>query len=221
MTPTLPFLYEDNHVLVVHKPAGMLSQGDLSGDLDVLTAAKQIIKERDQKPGNVFLGLVHRLDRPVGGVMVTAKTSKGAARLSAQFRERSTTKIYWAVVQGRPELPEAELCHRLEKDSSTRITKVVDGTRGKEARLRYRVLQSEPDRSLLEVQLITGLAHQIRAQLSAAGHPIAGDRKYGATLPYASGIIALYAKSICFSHPVTKEPVTVEAPLPPNWPFSR
>lgn len=221
MTLSLPFLYEDNHVLVVHKPAGMLSQGDLSGDLDVLTAAKQILKDRDNKPGNVFLGLVHRLDRPVGGVMVTAKTSKGAARLSLQFRERSTTKIYWAVVQGAPIRPEAELCHRLEKDAATRITKVVTGNRGKEARLRYRVLQSVKDRSLLEVQLITGLSHQIRAQLSAEGHPIAGDKKYGASLPYAPGVIALHAKSICFMHPVTKESVTVEAALPDNWPFPK
>ena len=214
----LPFLYEDNHVLAVCKPFGMLSQGDLTGDLDVLTVAKQIIKSRDQKTGNVFLGLVHRLDRPVGGAMLVAKTSKAAARLSAQFRERSTEKIYWAVVQGCPAASEAELCHRLQKDSATRITRVT-ASGGKEARLRYRVQKTAADRTLLEVQLITGLSHQIRAQLSAIGHPIVGDRKYGATLPYVPGSVGLFSKSIRFDHPTRKAPVTVEATIPSNWPF--
>ena len=214
----LPFLFEDNHVLAVCKPFGMLSQGDLTGDLDVLTVAKQIIKTRDQKPGNVFLGLVHRLDRPVGGAMLVAKTSKAAARLSAQFRERSTEKIYWAVVTGCPAAPEAELCHRLQKDSATRVTRVV-ASGGKEARLRYRVLETAEDRSLLEVRLITGLSHQIRAQLCTIGHSIVGDRKYGATLSYVQGAVALFSKSIRFDHPTKKMPVTVEATIPSNWPF--
>ena len=219
MTGALPVLFEDNHVLVVEKPAGMLSQGDLSGDLDVLTVVKQFIKTRDRKPGNVYLGLVHRLDRPVGGVMVTAKTSKAAARLSAQFRERSCEKIYHAVVSGTPEPVERELRHRLEKDRATRVTRVVTGDRGKEARLRFRVLETANDRSLLEVHLITGLSHQIRVQLAASGHPIAGDKKYGATLPYKPGVIALFAAAIRFAHPVSKEPITVTARVPNDWPF--
>lgn len=210
----LPFLYEDNHVLVVNKPSGMLSQADLTGDLDVLTAAKQIIKQRDNKPGNVFLGLVHRLDRPVSGVMVIAKTSKGASRLSLQFRERTTVKNYWARVEGIPKPTKSELRHRLEKNPATRVTRAVSGTRGKEARLRYRVLNVDEDTALLEVTLITGLSHQIRAQLSAVGHPIVGDKKYGARRPFCPGAIALMSKSITFSHPTQKELLTISADLP-------
>ena len=213
----LPFLYEDNHLLVVNKPAGMLSQGDLSGDLDVLSAAKQIIKQRDNKPGNVFLGPVHRLDRPVSGVLLTAKTSKCASRLSSQFRERTMTKIYWALVEGMPKPAETELCHRLEKDPATRITRVVSGARGKEARLRYRVLKAFEDTALLEVVLITGLSHQIRVQLSAEGHPVVGDRKYGSGRPFHPGAVALMSKSITFSHPTKKEPLTISADLPDSW----
>jgi 23S rRNA pseudouridine1911/1915/1917 synthase len=212
----LPFLYEDNHVLVVNKPSGMLSQGDLTGDLDVLTAAKQIIKQRDDKPGNVFLGLVHRLDRPVSGVMLLAKTSKCASRLSLQFRERTTTKIYWARVEGVPDATQGELRHRLGKDPKTRITRAVSGAQGKEARLRYRVLDTQSDTSLLEVTLITGLSHQIRAQLSALGHPVVGDKKYGSRHPFRPGAIALMSKSITFSHPTKKETITVCADLPDN-----
>ncbi len=177
----LPILYEDNHILAVAKPAGLLSQGDLSGDLDVLTVVKQMIKTRDQKPGNVYLGLVHRLDRPVGGVMVLAKTSKAAGRLSSQFRERTTQKIYHAVVEGRMSTPQAELTHRLAKDRKSRVTKVVPPhLDGKIAKLSYEVVDADNGLSLLSVRLITGLSHQIRVQLSAIGHPIVGDRKYGA-----------------------------------------
>jgi 23S rRNA pseudouridine1911/1915/1917 synthase len=210
----LPFLFEDNHVLVVNKPAGLLSQADLTGDLDVLTIAKQIIKQRDNKPGNVFLGLVHRLDRPVGGVMVLAKTSKCAARLSSQFRERTCEKIYLAMVEGAPKQAEAELCHRLEKDHATRITRAVREPRGREARLRYRVLRLDSERALLEVTLITGLSHQIRAQLAAEDCPIVGDRKYGSKIALGPGNIALFAKSILFQHPTKKNTIFVEADLP-------
>ncbi len=221
MIPSLRILFEDNHVLVVEKPAGMLSQGDLTGDLDVLTLAREIIKTRDRKPGNVFLGLVHRLDRPVGGVMVVAKTSKAAGRLSGQFRERRTRKIYRTVVSGCPTPAEAPLRHRLKKDRAARITRVVGEGEGKPAELRYRVLETRDDRSLLEVELITGLSHQIRAQLSAIGHPIVGDRKYGSRIPYVPGRIALYAQSITFDHPVRREPVTVTADPPNGWPFEQ
>jgi 23S rRNA pseudouridine1911/1915/1917 synthase len=210
----LPFLFEDNHFLIVNKPFGMLSQSDLTGDLDVLTVAKQIIKQRDNKPGNVFIGLVHRLDRPVGGVMVLAKTSKCAARLSEQFRERSLKKIYWAKVEGVPSRAEAELCHRLLKDPKSRVTKAVEAPRGKEARLFYRVLSAKDGFSLLEVTLITGLSHQIRAQLSLEGHPVVGDRKYGSSSPCAPGVVALFSKSVSFVHPTNKTAIFQEADPP-------
>ncbi|MCP4678831.1 MAG: RluA family pseudouridine synthase [Deltaproteobacteria bacterium] len=216
----LPFLYEDNHVLAVDKPAGMLSQGDLTGDLDVLTLAKEIIRQRDKKPGNVYLGLVHRLDRPVGGAMVIAKTSKAAGRLSKQFRERSTKKIYRAVVQGTPELSEANLQHRLYKDRARRVTRVVGPDKdGKDGELRYYVMESRTGKSLVEVRLITGLPHQIRAQLSAIGHPVLGDRKYGAQRPLPAGNIALFSSSLTFIHPVKNEPMTISAVPPDNWPW--
>jgi 23S rRNA pseudouridine1911/1915/1917 synthase len=222
MLPELGILFEDNHVLVVDKPPGMLSQGDLTGDLDVLTLARQIIKQRDEKPGNVFLGLVHRLDRPVGGAMVLAKTSKAAGRLSKQFRERDTEKIYLAVVEGEPRQKEGQLMHRLQKDRAARITRVVEeGEPGKPAELVYRVKGFEERKSLLEVELITGLSHQIRAQLAAIGHPVLGDRKYGSTVLFKPGRIALFARSITFRHPTKKTPVTVTAELPADWPFER
>jgi 23S rRNA pseudouridine1911/1915/1917 synthase len=213
-------LYEDNHVLAIDKPAGMLSQADLSGDLDVLTAAKELLKRRDGKPGNVYLGLVHRLDRPVSGAMLLAKTSKAAGRLSAQFRERETEKLYRAVVAGSPEADAGELTHNLQKDTAARVTRVI-AKGGKVARLRYRVLERRESASLLELELLTGLPHQIRAQLAAKGFPILGDRKYGAPshLPSGPGAIALYSRSIAFRHTVRDELVTVEAPPPPHWPW--
>jgi len=213
-------LFEDNHVLAIDKPAGMLSQGDLSGDLDVLTAVKELLKRRDGKPGNVYLGLVHRLDRPVAGAMLLAKTSKAAGRLSRQFRERETVKLYRAVTAGAPATDEAELVHNLEKDAATRVTRIVAGG-GKVARLRYRVLERREATALLEVELLTGLPHQIRVQLAATGCPILGDRKYGAPshLPSGPGAIALYSRSISFAHPVRDERLTIEAPPPPHWPW--
>ncbi len=220
MQNTLEFLYEDNHMLAVYKPAGMLSQGDLTGDLDLLTLAKEIIKRRDHKPGNVYLGLVHRLDRPVAGAMIVAKTSKAAGRLSKQFRERSTKKIYRAVVEGCPRQDRATLTHRMQKDRARRMSRIVGPhEQGKDAVLHYRVLKSGPDTSLVEVELVTGLSHQIRVQLSTMGCPILGDRKYGSTLVGGNGTIALYAHSISFRHPVKNEPITIVAGPPPNWPW--
>jgi 23S rRNA pseudouridine1911/1915/1917 synthase len=216
----VPILYEDNHLLVIDKPAGMLSQADLSGDVDVLTTIKELIRRRDGKPGNVYLGLVHRLDRPVAGAMLLAKTSKAAARLSRQFREREPAKLYRAVVAGSPEADAGELTHKLEKDQSARVTRVI-AIGGKIGRLRYRVLARRSASALLEVELLTGLPHQIRAQLAAIGCPILGDRKYGAPahLDRGPGVIALYSRSIAFRHPVRDEIVTVEAPPPPHWPW--
>ncbi len=214
-SPRLPILLEDNHLLVIDKPFGLLSQADLSGDLDVLTVAKAMIKHRDQKPGNVFLGLVHRLDRPVGGVMVLAKTSKAAGRLSAQFRDRQTKKIYRATVAGALQPDEQTLRHFLVKDRASRITRAVGSAeQGKRAELRYRVLRRSAGRSLVEVELITGLSHQIRVQLSAVGHPIIGDRKYGSTERAAPGRIDLFAHSLTFLHPIRRQPITVVAEPP-------
>jgi 23S rRNA pseudouridine1911/1915/1917 synthase len=216
----IPILYEDNHVLAIDKPAGLLSQADLSGDLDVLTAVKELLKRRDGKPGNVYLGLVHRLDRPVSGAMLLAKTSKAASRLSRQFRERETEKRYRAAVAGAPPADAAELVHSLAKDPAARVTRIVP-TGGKVARLAYRVLERRDSTSLLEVALLTGLPHQIRAQLAAIGCPVLGDRKYGAPshLRSGPGAIALYSRSISFRHPVRAETVTIEAPPPPHWPW--
>lgn len=221
LLPKLPFLYEDNHVLGVDKPPGILSQGDLTGDVDVLSLAKRLIKKRDDKPGKVYLGLVHRLDRPVGGAMIIAKTSKAAARLSRQFRERSTQKVYRAVVQGNP--PDGgDLEHALLKDRAARVTRVVSPqTQGaKVARLSYKVIERRGDRALVEVDLYTGLPHQIRVQLAAVGHPIAGDRKYGSRIsPEKAGTIALYSLRIAFAHPVGKHEVVVTADPPDSFPW--
>jgi len=216
----LLILYEDNHLIAIHKPAGLLSQGDLSGDLDVLTVVKQMIKDRDNKPGNVFLGLVHRLDRPAGGTMLLAKTSKAASRLSAQFRARETRKIYRAVVHGKPRHETANLEHLLQKDKASLVTKVVSSN-GKQAHLAYKVLDSRAGQSLLEIDLKTGLSHQIRAQLSHVGHPILGDRKYKSRqyLKTGPGIIALYSRSIEFAHPVKKSRLLIETTNPDWWPW--
>ena len=224
MVPHLPteprILYEDNHLIAIEKPAGMLSQADLSGDLDVLSMVKGFIKRRDGKPGNVYLGLVHRLDRPVGGVMLLAKTSKAAGRISEQFRSRRTRKTYRAVLEGTPEPRLGVLEHRLEKDRVTRVTRVVDRG-GREARLAYEVLDVAGGASLVEIDLLTGLPHQIRAQMGAIGCPVAGDVKYGAGshLDGGPGMIALYSMALEVEHPVSKDRIRVVSPEPPRWPW--
>lgn len=211
-------LFEDNHCLAVLKPAGMLTAGDSTGDLSLLDAAREYIREKYQKPGQVFLGLVHRLDRPVSGVVLFARTSKGAARLSAQFREGTIQKVYHALVSGSG-IATAGVCRDwLLKDSAANtVTRVAPETPGaREAVLRFRRLETGRDCARVEVELVTGRSHQIRVQLAGLGHPILGDTKYGGRSG-GRGTINLHAAALTFQHPTLKTRLTVTAPDPPAW----
>jgi 23S rRNA pseudouridine1911/1915/1917 synthase len=215
----LRILYEDNHCLAVYKPAGLLTIGDRSGDVSLVDLARDDLRKRYRKPGNVFIGVVHRLDRPVSGVVLLARTSKAAGRLAEQFREGRVEKVYEALVEGRVAAKEGTLIDRLVKDRQTnvvrRVTKSMPDSR--ECLLAFRRLKAFRDTTLLEIKPQTGRSHQIRVQLAASGHPIVGDRKYGARRPFPGGI-ALKAVRLTFEHPVRKVPVTVEAPA--EWPTS-
>jgi len=208
----LKIIYEDNHIIVVEKTPNIPSQADKTGDMDMLTLVKNYIKEKYNKPGNVYLGLVHRLDRPVGGVMVFAKTSKAASRLSEQVRTKSLKKIYLAVVDGKVEKAKGILEDYLYKDERNNISKVVNATKknAKLAKLDYEVLKYNEvkDLSLLKVNLHTGRHHQIRVQLSNFGHSIFGDQKYGTRGKGKQ--IALWAYSLTIIHHTTKEEMTFE-----------
>ena len=216
----IPIFYEDNHLLVVDKPAGLLSQGDSSGDVSVLDLAREDLKERHARPGNVFVGLVHRLDRPVSGVMVLARTSKAASRLSEQFRGRRVEKVYLAVVEGSPPEDNGEWTDRLVKDEGTNRVRIAD--EGKAAGLAYRVLERSRGASLLELRPTTGRGHQLRVQLASRGLPIVGDRKYGAGRAVKASDggwrIALHAARLCFNHPTRDERMTMESAWPADWP---
>jgi len=219
----LHILHEDNHLLVVVKPAGLLAQGDSSGDVTLLDLCKADLKARFGKPGHVYLGLVHRLDRPVSGVMVLARTSKAAARLSEQFRSAQVRKTYRAVVEGAPPAAEGELVGHLaaagDQDGRTRWSPApFPGSR--EAHLLYRVLAAAAGRSLLEVRPQTGRRHQIRVQLAAAGCPVAGDVKYGAPSALPDRSVALHAWRLEFSHPVGGAALAFTAPAPDAAPWS-
>jgi 23S rRNA pseudouridine1911/1915/1917 synthase len=212
----LQVLYEDNHLIAVYKPGGILVQGDISREPSLMDMVKDYIKNKHNKPGKVFLGLVHRLDRPVSGIVLFARTSKSASRLSAQWRQRTITKIYWALVHGKMGLPSGTLRNYLEKGE--KAVSLADETRkgSQEAVLSYRTLRVKGKASLLEVNLRTGRKHQIRAQLSAEGCPIVGDVKYGAPVRREDGSICLLAKSLTFMHPTRPETMHIEAP-PPEW----
>ncbi len=203
----LKIIFEDNHLLVVEKPINMPTQGDNTGDLDLLTFLKKDLKARYEKPGNVYLGLVHRLDRPVGGVMVFAKTSKAASRLSTQIREGNLEKNYLAVAHGLLKIKSGRLNNYLIKDCRRNIVTVApDSTsNAKEARLDYEVIGEKEGMSLLEIALGTGRSHQIRVQFAAIGHPLYGDRKYGAQVNRAGEQLALFAFRLRLQHPVSKE----------------
>ena len=209
-------LYEDNHIIIINKAAGEIVQGDKTGDESLCDTMKAYIKEKYAKPGNVFIGLPHRLDRPVSGVVVFAKTSKALERLNRMFSEGSVKKIYWALTKGIPVPAEAELeswILRNEKmNKSFSYPKEVKGS--KRAVLHYRLAAASQNYNLIEVELKTGRHHQIRCQLSSIGCPIKGDLKYGAQRSNPDGSISLHARYIEFVHPVSKELIAVTAPLP-------
>ncbi|WP_254507042.1 RluA family pseudouridine synthase [Anatilimnocola floriformis] len=214
----LPILYEDNHLLVVNKPAGIATMGVTDDEESVAKLAKEYLKEKYQKPGNVYLGVVSRIDRLVSGVLVFARTSKAAARLSEQFRERETAKIYWAVVEKLPRGGTQELVHWMLKDERHQrmVVTAPRATGAQEARLIYRPLQKVKRGELLEVELLTGRKHQIRLQLSTVGSPILGDRKYGSEQWFDHGI-ALHSRQLTIAHPTKQESLTFVAPLPAAW----
>ena len=211
----LSVIYEDNHILVVNKTAGLLVQGDQTGDESLVDIAKRYIKDKYQKPGNVFLGLVHRLDRPTTGVIVLARTSKALTRLNQQFKDRLTKKVYRAVVSGSPE-PKARLEHFLRKNSSQNKSfhYPKNTLNTKHAILRYRYIEQLRSYHVLEIELETGRHHQIRVQLAAVGLHIKGDLKYGAKRPNQNGSIHLHAQSLALAHPTTKEEMKFIAPYP-------
>ncbi|MBW7474114.1 RluA family pseudouridine synthase [Paenibacillus oenotherae] len=219
----MPILYEDNHLLAVVKPPGILSQADDTLEPDMVTLLKQDLKDRYSKPGNVFVGLVHRLDRPVGGAMLFAKTSKAASRLSESVRSRSFDKQYIAVVHHTPGKPQDRLRHYLRKDAARNIVTVhnspVEGA--KEAVLDYVVVAKHQNCTLVAVKLLTGRSHQIRAQMAAIGCPLVHDRKYGAPAVDGELDIALWSASVGVAHPITKEWMTFQSTPPLASPWSR
>lgn len=211
-------LYEDNHLLVINKKVGQLVQGDKTGDESLLELIKNFIKERDEKPGNVFLGLVHRIDRPTSGLVIYAKTSKALSRLTQMVKNREIKKTYWATVP-KEMIPQTQrLVHFLKKNEKNNkaivFPKVTDGA--KEAILTYKIIKILDNYQLLEIDLETGRHHQIRAQLSKIGVPIKGDLKYGSPRSNPDGGISLHARKLEFIHPVTKENIEIIAPVPQN-----
>lgn len=210
-------LYVDNHVIVVNKQSGDIVQGDKTGDVPLSECVKQYLKERYGKPGNVFLGVVHRLDRPVSGVLLFARTSKALPRLNKLFAEHENVrKTYWAIVANEPPAPEGTLTHWLTRDERNNTARAYDREvpRSKRAVLDYRVLARGDRYFLLEVNLHTGRHHQIRCQLAKIGCPIKGDLKYGAPRSNPDGSISLHARRLVLEHPVTHEPLDVTAPVP-------
>lgn len=211
-------IFEDNHLLIINKKVGQLVQGDKTGDESLLELIKNFIKKRDEKPGNVFLGLVHRIDRPTSGLVIYAKTSKALSRLTQMVKNREIKKTYWAVV-AKEMIPQTQrLVHYLKKNEKNNkaivFPRATDGA--KEAILTYNVLKSLDNYLLLEVDLETGRHHQIRAQLSKTGVPVKGDLKYGSPRSNPDGGIHLHARKLEFTHPVTKEKLEITAPVPQN-----
>ena len=215
----LNVIYEDNHLIVVEKPYGVLSQSDITGDDDMLSLCKAYIKKKYKKPGDVYLGLVHRLDRPTGGVMVFARTSKAAARLTKQIQSGKFEKSYIAVLAARPQISKGKLVHYLLKDEDDRIAKVVDANNkgAKRAELEYEVLDEKDGLTLVSIKLLTGRFHQIRAQFNEIGCSVYGDMKYGDC--DVKDKLALFACEVCLEHPTKKERMCFKAE-PKQYPFS-
>lgn len=217
-------IYEDNHLLVVEKPVNVLSQGDITGDKDLLTILKEDIKIRYNKPGNVYLGLVHRLDRPVGGVMVFAKTSKAASRLSEQIRNGEFKKEYLAIVHDTPTALKGQLQHNLIKNERRNIVSVVkepnNNKSSKQALLNYKVLDANEKLSLIHIELVTGRYHQIRVQFSETGNSLYGDQKYGADHNEIGQQIALWSYKIRIKHPVGKYEISFVSNPPDEYPWT-
>jgi len=217
----LQVLYEDNHIIIVNKRTGDIVQGDKTGDQPLSDVVKDYLKNKYNKPGNVYLGVVHRLDRPTTGIVMFAKTSKALPRLNKLFSEKEAKKTYWAIVKNAPPRPQETLTHYLKKNpinnKSNAFSKVIEG--GKKAILHYTILQKLDNYYLLEVELETGRHHQIRAQLASIGSPIKGDLKYGFDRSNPDAGIHLHARQLQFVHPVSKEKIVVTAPLPddPVW----
>ena len=211
-------LYEDNHTLAVYKPAGIPVQSDETGDISLFELAKEYIKKKYKKPGEVYLGLVHRIDRPVSGIVLFARTSKAAARYSEMFRSRSMEKTYLAIVEKRPADNEGILKNYLWKDSGANRVYWYDKEKkgSKLAELEYSLLQEVDNKFLLEVKPLTGRSHQIRAQLAAIRCPIIGDTKYGSKIPLNDRSICLLAYRLSFIHPVKKDRINITSPIPEN-----
>ena len=218
--PAWPVLYEDNHLLALYKPAGLLVQGDHTGAVSLLDLAKAWLKERCRKKGEAFLGLVHRLDRPAAGVMLFCRTSKAAGRISEQFRSGKIRKHYLAIVKGLPAVPSGLLRDHLERQEnrSSRILPAPTRT-SQEARLFYQVVATRASNSLVEIDLETGRHHQIRVQMANLGHPLLGDLRYGAPAPLAQKQIALVATVLTVQHPITRDEIRIHSPLPRGWPW--
>ena len=217
----LQVLFEDNHILIVNKRAGDITQGDKTGDKPLSEVLKEYVKDKYNKPGNVFIGTVHRLDRPTSGIVIFARTSKALERLNKMLRDKVIQKTYWAIVKNQPKVKTDTLTNFLKKDSKKNKSfvykKEIEGS--KKATLHFKVIQKLDNYSLLEVDLETGRHHQIRTQLSHIGSPIKGDLKYGFDRSNKDGSISLHARKINFVHPVTKEIITIIAPTPtdPIW----
>ncbi len=214
LKPTV--LFEDNHLLVINKPAGILVQGDKTGDATLADDCKAYIKEKYNKPGDVFLGVVHRLDRPVSGAVIFGRTSKALERMNKAFQDREVQKTYWAITKHKPPLTEDELVHWLKKNSEqNRVTAFnKEGKGAQKAILQYKLIGRVGEFNLLQVKPLTGRPHQIRVQLAKIGCPIFGDLKYGGEKSENKSAIYLHSRGVSFSHPVKKEPIQITAKAP-------
>ena len=217
----LQVLYEDNHIIIVNKRAGDIVQGDKTGDKPLSEVVKSFLKQKYNKPGNVYLGVVHRLDRPTTGIVLFAKTSKALPRLNKLFADKKANKTYWALVKNVPDKTENTLIHWLKKNPKNNKSSafIKETESSKKAILHYKTIKQLDNYFLLEIALETGRHHQIRSQLSSIGCPIKGDLKYGFDRSNKDGSISLHARRLDFTHPVSKEPVSITAPLPddPIW----